>query len=107
MRMVRAIALGVAMLIAMPYVAVPPDASAQVWKPKSRQKKQPKIEGTTEAKSPAAKTRKPGKTKSVKRSPKKKAAPAKKKKAKAKKPKPVVEDDDEFFIIEEDFPDED
>lgn len=106
MRWVRAIALGVAMLIAMPSV------SAQVWKPKSRQKKQPKVQGTTEAKSVSPKTRKAGRTKSVKRTKKKPAAFAKKQKKKSKKPavkkqRAPASDDDDYTIIEEDWPDED
>ncbi len=105
MRWVRAIALGVAMLIALPA------ASAQVWKPQSRQKKQPKVQGNTEAKSVSPKTRKVGRTKPVKRTKKRpdgvaKKKPAAKKKPVTKKQRPSADDDD-YTIIEEDWPDED
>lgn len=103
MRMVRAIAIGVAMLIASPFAAIEGAADAQVWKPKSRQKK-PKA--TTEAKSVSTKNRK-AKSSKVKRSPKKKKAPVAKKKKRQVKPPPVESDDDEFTIVEEDWPDED
>jgi hypothetical protein len=101
---VRAIALGLAMLIALPWCAVEGTAHAQVWKPRSRQKRKPPS-GAAEAKSVATKTRKPKPARVKHVSKKKKKAVAKKKQRHVAKPA-ADDDDDDFTIVEEDFPDE-
>lgn len=107
MSWVRAIALGVAMIFAWPEAA-----SAQVWKPVSKQKKKSAkpAAGKTKAKIGTTKTRKAGAKKAIKRakpSPKKTKKATAKKKSVKKKPPVTDDDDDDFTIIEEDFPDED
>ncbi len=112
----RALAVLVAALVATPIEAAldASDAAAQVWKPRSKQRKStagPAIKapraGKANAKSPPKKSRKA----SSKAKPARTKGPSKATRPEKKHPRKVrrtpARDEDDFTIIEEDFPDDD